>query len=1047
MCKKVAWNWNDKMNSSAHVQHIHTPPPHRRMDSGVLTSRYDRADSGVTNMRQSSSFDELGGVGESSDDEADHSVIRMVLSTGNLDRASDDNVCSSGDNITTTCRIMPNTTSSCNGNGNSTRRRRHKRLNSRSNTIANTADGGRPSPIAEHNSLEYSKQQQDQQQQHCYDKVSLSADITAETTTMISMTETLLTTPDNISNNTNRVSTPTTDETHTIVENHSNAQLPQSIVTKTRTFPSLSENTSTATATTTPTSSQKNHQHISVEHIMTTPKFKNTSPLSLWQPGQSLWGSDNDECIKQHQHRHQYQHLNQMNKPTIPSTFAPSPSNEPPKRLPKPKPNPRPLLRAKPAAIQRHATAPAVPSPTKHKTNVLDDALMDRAFIIRQNLMNFELQELASEAEKAAESGKEKFAGSASKFGIQESPQYKPKMVNEYNDGIVIVIPTLSQGNVDRYQYQHYQQLNNPGYRTPIRQRKTFVDIDYSPYTPSYFSRKKQIPVTSLRNFGEIIPNFNDMHTNIRLHFSREGVYIAKLPELHRNRSLIKNDTDDTIEKENDDDDDDDNGGDGDASVAPSHTGSISSFSSYAVASLRSIIDDYVTKQQRPKSPPLGDRQTTLRTCSSMSNATSTNLPPKDNIDQMLKKNKSADYGERMRTKLPPIQLSATQFKPAIGVSPSNDSDSDDSSVEYYGRKSSNSVSSNFSDLKPHNLSASMDFSEQSVGELRKIPSNKSGGGSSVDIHQPILQRRRRDRNNNGGRGTSHSVSFETEKANYRALLVRMNHNNNTLHTTIENDSFDVDVDQSSCAPSLTHQLEIIPPTSSTTSPTNEGNNANTPTKSTTPMASFLNKIQNQFSRTNSQGASSPKAAEDESNKQFVSNFFYTSQISDTSQSITDSSSAGGGALLETNTLLKKLEINPKRHRKDPFHLPGCGPNEFLSSCASAGKVSDLVLDWFNVKRGPTKPKNSITIIDPEQSLNPNWIKRTWQAGDESPSDDNGKQHPRRQRIFTPPKLSVRHNTVEESDAISLCSPVTEHDEEESGVVCPEIQQPLCPEI
>ena len=148
MCKKVAWNWNDKMNSSAHVQHIHTPPPHRRMDSGVLTSRYDRADSGVTNMRQSSSFNELGGVGESSDDEG---VIRMDLSTGNLDRdrASDDNVCSSGDNI-----IMPNTTSSCNGN--SIRRRRHKRLNSRSNTIANTADVGRPSPIAGHNSLEHS---------------------------------------------------------------------------------------------------------------------------------------------------------------------------------------------------------------------------------------------------------------------------------------------------------------------------------------------------------------------------------------------------------------------------------------------------------------------------------------------------------------------------------------------------------------------------------------------------------------------------------------------------------------------------------------------------------------------------------------------------------------------------------------------------------------------------------------------------------------------------------------------------------------------------
>jgi hypothetical protein len=74
---------------------------------------------------------------------------------------------------------------------------------------------------------------------------------------------------------------------------------------------------------------------------------------------------------------------------------------------------PKPVLR-------KHSTAPESCVQPK-QTDVLDNVLMDRAFSIRQRLINFEMQELAEEAEKAAESGLEKFVGSASKFGASLS--------------------------------------------------------------------------------------------------------------------------------------------------------------------------------------------------------------------------------------------------------------------------------------------------------------------------------------------------------------------------------------------------------------------------------------------------------------------------------------------------------------------------------------------------------------------------------------------------------------------------------------------------
>jgi len=681
-------------------------------------------------------------------------------------------------------------------------------------------------------------------------------------------------------------------------------------------------------------------------------------------------------------------------------------------------------------------------SPTKSsqkETNITDDILMDRAFTIRQNLAINEMKELAFEAEKAAESGMTKFIGSTSKFGSggggaitasarrddntreNKTPEYRPKFVDADSDDIILSpnITTRRDNNEEQYT-PTTPHLN--GFSTPIRQKKSFVDlgaftqpIDYTPYTPSYFARKK-IPVTSLRNFTEIVPNFNDMHVNIRTHLNREGVIginehiltEQQQPEMiDKCQSLIKNDTDDSNSKEIAGVD----SGIDDASQAPSvaasHTGSVaSSFSSYAVRSLTSLRETIDSLgSSRPKSPDnLLNRSklssasaddvnnTSIRTTSSnMSNATWSNTNRSiPNENAFLRKNKSTDSGDRTKNKLPP-----PRFKPAHLSSSSasvNTNDSDDSSVEFYGRKSG-SVCSTVSELRPQNLS-------------------RSGDG---ELHQPILQR-----GGSLGKKSGHSVSFETEKANYQALLDRMHDSSNTGTPSVtKNPSFDVD--QSSCAASLT-TLEIIPPPISP--PSSPRSNKST------PMASFLSKIQNQFSRTNSdiRNKKSPQEIEEE-NKHFVSNFFYTSQDSDTSN------------MTSVDLAPVKLEINPKpmnnRHR-DPFCLSGCGQNDLISACESAGKIADMVSEFFGLSSGPNQKQSA--IIDPkapteQQALNPQWIKN--QIFIQSNDSEDVSEHSRllRARIFTPPKLSVRHDIDSYDENDTLCSPVTEplklRDEEE----------------
>ena len=1021
-----------------------------RMESGVITSRE---------------------VGESSipfDDDNNNSKntalhLRLASSTvGNLR----DHVSSSNSSNGDAAAGLSNSQTS--------RQRRHKRLVDNKSAVVAAL---RPSPptISENQSM-------DHHHYHYFDndKLSISADATAETTMLSN--ETIISTPDNNSNNNTswlkRVSTtPTTsDTTHSSIEsvnnehynnNYHNAALPpKSIVTTTRTCPPSPPPPASASGGGTTNNNDnitpaKRSQYIPTTRIIpksNSSKSSRIAPLPIRPPSQSLWGGKDEttSAAAQQQHTRQDSRIIEERTSTPPPPITGPgpikliPFDEQPTtttsamRYPKPRPsssslkkklkeetksssNNKALLasRSKPN-LQRHSTAPVMSSSTmttvnnkstttnqETTTNVADDVLMDRAFIIRQNLMNFEMQELAAEAEKAAESGMEKFVGSTSKFGnnAKETPPYRPTFVDnddidQGGDGFVMMT-SLSSSRGGNLISDQLLLSTGGGFRTPVRQKKSFVDVmDYTPYTPSYFARKK-IPVMSLRNFTEIVPNFNDMHNNIRIHLDREGVNMVTLPKMHKCRSLIKNDTDDTNENEGREVLDGGGNGndgeeevekeivDGDATVISLAPSVASSFSSYAVASLTSL-REIIDTINRPKSSM---DNTSLRPCSSMSNASSGG-PSRGGVDQKLKKNKSVDSG------LPPAR-----FKRAV-ASTVNDSDSDDSSVEFYGARRASPL-----DFFSTNQSVCSNRSNLSSSDINQVPRKN---GITSEIQQPILQRRRIGKTNSTS--GAHSVSFETEKANYQALLDRMH--NKTLSKT---DSFDVD--QSSCAPSLTN-LEILPTSSGPMSDTMSPNKA-------TPMANFLNKIQNQFSRS-SDGQNNKDL--DEDNKHFVSNFFYTSQNSDSS------------GMVDPSTI--KLEINPKR-RIDSYCLSGCGPNDLIpmQACETAGKFADLVFGWFNVRGGGGESGSSqhsykkSAIIDPnhpsEQATNPNWIK-TWQQGNES--SENGSEHLHSKIIFTPPKLSVRYEQHNHESA-SICSPTEQlklgRDDEwegSTGMDCSEIK-------
>jgi len=221
--------------------------------------------------------------------------------------------------------------------------------------------------------------------------------------------------------------------------------------------------------------------------------------------------------------------------------------------------------RPKPKLIARRATAPAV-SPSR-RTNLADEVVQEKAAHMREDLKRLEMQELAAEAERAAESGLERFVGSASKFGGQ-TPPHTPGYTDDDD--------SLSDDSFNAF--------STPKRNAP--RKDLLLSADFTP--SKYFNRIEKIPITALRDFHEIVPPFSEMHSNICVHLKREGANLGAPPQLYNKQSLINsNECEEYVQDDTDA-----------ASHVASQAGSLSSFSTQFQASLRGILD-YV----RPTSP------------------------------------------------------------------------------------------------------------------------------------------------------------------------------------------------------------------------------------------------------------------------------------------------------------------------------------------------------------------------------------------------------------------------------------------------------------
>lgn len=862
-----------------------------------------------------------------------------------------------------------------------------------------------------------------------YKLLSVSVDATTETT--ILSAETSETSPADSVRVRKLPHTPTNS-------NSGAAPLPQSILTTTQTFPPQGEQPTPlpvrSHASTAVKNGSKKHSRVPRDNESAKQPLQKNSrlPVEALEPlpathmlprrqrprSQSLWDGKHGKELgatstpkrktnkmlpqasalssSTEESRRSISPLKRFSKPTTQSF------DEPSQRLRRSKPARNGVvasLRPRPR-LKRHSTAPSFTEVTTPTTNVADDILMDRARCVRRDLMNFEMQELAAEAERAAESGMERFVGSASKFGgVAETPPHRPAYVDDgfVADGVPIYVGDRGGGG-------------GAAPSTPSR-RKTLADALAHPmvYTPSYFARKK-IPVTSLRNFAEVVPRFGEMHENARWHLRRVGVNPGVLPEHRSQRSLVRSDTDESEAG--------DGGGVGEGadeasltapSIAASHAESISSFSSYAVASLASLkeIIEYVN---RPRSQVDGARPpaSTAGVCrdgkSSVPRAAEHLSPPRRRAAESAAEGQgvmsiTTGIQQGIDTQMPHV---AMHFKTVVGPI---DSDSDDSSVEFYGHKSPVDL----------NRSASSNASKGEVGRAQLMPSL-----SSQPSRSNISTGRRRKRRI----GSSPSVSFETEKASYQALLDKLHHRHSP--------SVSFDVDTNSCTPSLTNMdIDIMP--SSPMVGTNKS----------TPMAKFLSKIGFSRSASAERQNKSSKALE-EDNEHFVANFFYTSRP------------PGGVEAFPGGSLTLKLNINPERDRDDPpYCLSGCGPEDLLPVvpvCDVATRYADLVFDFFKVGGrggdGARPERGKPGIIDPMVAVpeppdpRPKWAT-TWGVADGGArGGHNGRQ------AYTPPKLSSQRAAADKDGLFCSSRSSVQGDEYDDAMACPGVKEPaMCPEI
>jgi hypothetical protein len=189
-----------------------------------------------------------------------------------------------------------------------------------------------------------------------------------------------------------------------------------------------------------------------------------------------------------------------------------------------------------PSAVHRHSVNPLLFS---SQPSLVDSTIASRARTIRESLRQYEMQELALEAERAAESGMERFVGTTSRF---QQP---------YDDFVLNDCAAVAMD------------------RPPAIDKSGLL---CRPQASASIFAKKKLRVTSLREFQHVVPPFRDMHSNLQLHFIGSGVPSKMMLQNARQRHTAES---------NDDE----------ATHASNAGSSIASFSSFAMSSLRGIVD------------------------------------------------------------------------------------------------------------------------------------------------------------------------------------------------------------------------------------------------------------------------------------------------------------------------------------------------------------------------------------------------------------------------------------------------------------------------
>jgi hypothetical protein len=190
------------------------------------------------------------------------------------------------------------------------------------------------------------------------------------------------------------------------------------------------------------------------------------------------------------------------------------------------------------------------------------------------------MQELALEAERAAESGCERFVGGVSRFNTRNNRRYRDDFILEddctYNSG--------HYGELSPSLFDKSSNTNSRMMCRPLSSRRGGGGS-----SNSLFTKRKTLRVTSLREFNAVVPTFEEMHHHLKMHFVTGGTGVDSamiFKNVKRDETATNNDAarrnrqlSSTTTEYNDDE-----------ATHVSNAGSIASFGSF-MSSLRGIVD------------------------------------------------------------------------------------------------------------------------------------------------------------------------------------------------------------------------------------------------------------------------------------------------------------------------------------------------------------------------------------------------------------------------------------------------------------------------